>query len=95
MQQYNNAFTAEDGEEELLMLAGRVEAVGAYLHYSDDIDKKVVSGMLGLNIFKENENMRVKETSSIDEVNALIRNGWKLHHIDRKGENIIFFMIKE
>ena len=51
--QYNENFTAEDGMEELLMLAGRVEAVGAYLKHERIVHAEVIASMLGLDIGEE------------------------------------------
>ena len=53
--QYNENFTAEDGMEELLMLAGRVEAVGAYLKHEKIIYPKVIASMLGIDIGEDEE----------------------------------------
>lgn len=51
--QYNENFTAQDDMEELLMLAGRVEAVGAYLKHENIVYPKVIASMLGLDIGEE------------------------------------------
>lgn len=53
--QYNENFTAENYSEELLMLAGRVEAVGAYLENATYTDKEVIAKMLGIRLGDKNE----------------------------------------
>lgn len=57
--QYNENFTSENEFEELLMLAGRVEAVGAYLsHEKYSVDRKVIADMLGITLQEEKENAK-------------------------------------
>lgn len=54
--QYNSGFTPEDGLEELIMLSGRVEALGAYLENERFPDRKVMAAMLGIDIQEEEKN---------------------------------------
>lgn len=54
--QYNSGFTPEDGLEELIMLAGRVEALGAYLENERFPDRKIMAAMLGIDIQEEEKN---------------------------------------
>lgn len=55
MQKNHGSIVAENGEEELLMLAGRVNALEAYLNCSEHVDGKVVGAMLGLSIKPKDE----------------------------------------
>lgn len=61
--QYNENFTPENAAEELVMLAGRVEAVGAYLSREKySVDKYLVADMLGITLQEENENAKDNRT---------------------------------
>lgn len=66
---YNNNFETETGNEELLMLAGRVEAVGAYLsHEKYSVDRKVIADMLGITLQEEKENAKDDSTDGDSEL---------------------------
>ena len=61
--QYNENFTPEDANEELLMLVGRVEAVGAYLsREKHSVDKYLIADMLGITLQEEGENAKDNST---------------------------------
>lgn len=67
--QYNENFTSENEFEELLMLAGRVEAVGVYLsHEKYSVDRKVIADMLGITLQEEKENAKDNRTDSDSEL---------------------------
>lgn len=39
--------------------------------------------------------MRSKETESVELVNTLIKNGWRIHEIKKDGGKVIFLLIKD
>lgn len=67
--QYNENFTPEDANEELLMLVGRVEAVGAYLsHEKYLVDRKVIANMLGITLQEDKDNAKDNSTDGDSEL---------------------------
>lgn len=55
MQKYSGNIVPENGEEELLMMAGRVNALEAYLNCTDFINKESVAAILGLQLKTQDE----------------------------------------
>lgn len=67
--QYNENFTPENEAEELVMLAGRVEAVGAYLSMEKyGIDKYLVAEMLGITLQEEKDDAKDNRTDGDSEL---------------------------
>lgn len=48
--QYHRSFTPANEADELLMLAGRIEAVGAYIENEKYPDAKIIAEMLGIDL---------------------------------------------
>ena len=55
MQKYSGNIVPENGEEELLMMAGRVNALEDYLNCTDFINKESVAAILGLRLKTQDE----------------------------------------
>lgn len=55
MQKHEGNIIPENGEEELLMLAGRVNALEAYLNCTDFVSKEAVAAILGIELKTKDE----------------------------------------
>ena len=64
MRQHNKNFTPEKAKEELLMLAGRVEAVGAYLENEKYPSREVIAAILGIDLQEEMKDAKDNSTVS-------------------------------
>ena len=53
MQKYSGNIVPENGEEELLMMAGRINALEGYLNNSQFVDREVVASIMGFQLKSE------------------------------------------
>ena len=63
MKQYNRYFTPENDNEELLILAGRVEALAAYLERVEYPNKHTIAAMLGISLQEGRGNAKNNSTN--------------------------------
>ena len=63
MQKYSGNIVPENGEEELLMMAGRVNALEAYINKSEYVDREIVAAIMGFDLKSQEE----KEADSLKE----------------------------
>lgn len=50
MQKFKGNIIPENGEEELLMMAGRVNALEAYIDKSNYVDREIVAAIMGFEL---------------------------------------------
>lgn len=63
MQKHEGNIIPENGEEELLMLAGRVNALEAYIDKSTYVDREIVAAIMGFDLKYQEQ----KEADSLKE----------------------------
>lgn len=63
MQKHEGNIIPENGEEELLMMAGRVNALEAYIDKSTYVDREIVAAIMGFELKPQEE----KEAESLKE----------------------------
>lgn len=67
MQKFKGNIIPENGEEELLMMAGRVNALEAYIDKSNYVDREIVAAIMGFELKPQEE----KEADSLKEKGLL------------------------
>lgn len=67
MQKFEGNIVPENGEEELLMMAGRVNALEAYINKSEYADREIVAAIMGFDLKSQEQ----KEVDALKEKGLL------------------------